>query len=129
MRRTPKLRKMTSQWVTEKVTWIVLSSLAWKMVVIRQMDKLVTLARKRWKRRTLFTSCLLDFDEGCISFSVNGELMIDNQGQELAFSEIGQEGLVPVAYFTEGQKAELNLGVDVASFRIVYISFHEKASC
>ena len=64
MRRTPKLRKMTSQWVTEKVTWIVLSSLAWMMVVIRQMDKLVTLARKRWKRRTLFTSCLLDFDEG-----------------------------------------------------------------
>ena len=33
--------------------------------------------------------CLLDFDEGCISFSVNGELMIDNQGQELAFNEIG----------------------------------------
>ena len=52
MRRTPKLRKMTSQWLTEKVTCIVLSSLAWKMVVIRQMDKLVTLARKRWKRRT-----------------------------------------------------------------------------
>ena len=64
MRRTPKLRKMTSQWLTEKVTCIVLSSLAWKMVVIRQMDKLVTLARKRWKRRALFTSCLLDFGVG-----------------------------------------------------------------
>ena len=64
MRRTPKLRKMTSEWPTEKVTWIVLSSLAWKMVVIRQMDKLVRLARKRWKRRALFTSCLLDFGVG-----------------------------------------------------------------
>ena len=64
MRRTPELRKMTSQWLTEKVTWIVLSSLAWMMVVIRQMDKLVTLARKRWKRRALFTSCLLDFSVG-----------------------------------------------------------------
>ena len=51
--------------------------------------------------------CLLDFDEQCISFSVNGELMIDNQGQELAFSEIGTEGLVPVAYFAEGQRAQL----------------------
>ena len=74
---------------------------------------------KRWKKNDVI-GCLLDFDEGCISFSVNGELMIDNQGQELAFSEIGQEGLVPVAYFTEGQKAELNLGVDVASFRRVH---------
>ena len=55
---------MTSQWLTEKITWIVLSSLAWKMVVIRQMDKLVRLARKRWKRRALFTSCLLDFGVG-----------------------------------------------------------------
>ena len=71
---------------------------------------------KRWKTNDVI-GCLLDFDEQCISFSVNGELMIDNQGQELAFSDIGSQGLVPVAYFAEGQRAELNLGVDPNSFK------------
>ena len=71
---------------------------------------------KRWKTNDVI-GCLLDFDEQCISFSVNGEPMIDNQGQELAFSEIGTEGLVPVAYFAEGQRAQLNLGIDPNSFK------------
>lgn len=60
-------------------------------------------------------SCLLDFDEQTISFTLNGELLIDNLGMEAAFTftmaEV-EEGLVPVVAMYQGQKGRLNLGMD-----------------
>ena len=72
---------------------------------------------KRWRVGDVI-GCLLDFDEGFISFSLNGELMIDNQGAELAFNNIPDDiELVPVAYFDEGQQGILNLGKNPDTFK------------
>jgi len=43
--------------------------------------------------------------------------MIDNQGAELAFNNLKPYGLVPVAFFDEGQLGTLNLGLDINKFK------------
>ena len=43
--------------------------------------------------------------------------MIDNQGAETAFNDLKPFGLVPVAFFDEGQNGTLNLGSDLSKFK------------
>ncbi|XP_078674597.1 ryanodine receptor 2-like isoform X8 [Branchiostoma floridae x Branchiostoma belcheri] len=62
--------------------------------------------------------CLLDLNDKHISFTYNGELMVDKNGQEVAFKdiEIGQ-GYVPACSLAKGEKARLNLGHDASTFK------------
>ncbi|XP_077528941.1 ryanodine receptor isoform X3 [Haemaphysalis longicornis] len=64
--------------------------------------------------------CMLDLHDRTISFSLNGELLLDNLGGEAAFSEIPcGEGAsyVPACTFGIGQKAKLVFGHDVNLLR------------
>lgn len=73
---------------------------------------------RQWKCGDV-VSCLLDFDEQTISFTLNGELLIDNLGMEAAFTfseEEVKDGLVPVVSMSQGQEGRINLGRDVESF-------------
>ena len=75
---------------------------------------------RQWQEGEI-VGCLLDFDEQTISFTLNGELLIDNLGMEAAFTfdseEIdGEKGLVPCVAMYQGTQGSLNLGYDVDSF-------------
>ncbi|PAA86181.1 hypothetical protein BOX15_Mlig033273g1 [Macrostomum lignano] len=64
--------------------------------------------------------CLIDLDDSTIYFSLNGELMMDSVGQEIAFKGIqvnAKTGYVPAFSLGVGQSAKLNLGQDVKSFK------------
>ena len=73
---------------------------------------------RQWQAGDI-VSCLLDFDEQTISFTLNGELLIDNLGMEAAFtfnlSEVQEHGLVPVVAMYQGQEGRLNLGSEVST--------------
>ncbi|XP_055934795.1 ryanodine receptor-like isoform X1 [Argiope bruennichi] len=58
--------------------------------------------------------CLLDLHDRTISYSLNGELLLDAMGGETAFSDIPvDEGFVPAFTFGIGQRAKLVFGQDV----------------
>ena len=73
---------------------------------------------KVWAKNDV-VGCMIDLHDKTISFSLNGELMLDNFGNETAFDglEVDEIGFVPVLTSFSGQKARLNFGQDVNSLR------------
>lgn len=59
----------------------------------------------------------LDLLDHTISFSLNGELLMDTLGGETTFSEVQGEGFVPAFTLGLGQKAKLTFGQDVNSLK------------
>ncbi|XP_066971315.1 ryanodine receptor isoform X17 [Macrobrachium rosenbergii] len=56
---------------------------------------------------------MLDLHDKGISFSLNGELMMDASGSETAFSDVQGEAFVPALTLGVGQKAHLVFGHDI----------------
>jgi len=73
---------------------------------------------KQWTKNDV-VGCMIDLHDRTISFSLNGELMLDNYGSETAFDgfDIDDIGFVPVLTSFSGQKARLNFGQDVNSLK------------
>uniref|UniRef100_A0AA85JZA6 Ryanodine receptor n=1 Tax=Trichobilharzia regenti TaxID=157069 RepID=A0AA85JZA6_TRIRE len=62
--------------------------------------------------------CMLDLIDKTISFSLNGELMMDPLGLEIAFKHIKvDEGYVPAFSLGSGQQVKINYGNDVQSLK------------
>ncbi|KAL4003146.1 RIH domain family protein [Acanthocheilonema viteae] len=60
----------------------------------------------------------LDLSDHTISFSLNGELLLDPSGSEMAFDNVlVTDGFVPAMTFSAGQKAKLNFGQDSNSLK------------
>ncbi|XP_052827801.1 ryanodine receptor isoform X7 [Octopus bimaculoides] len=58
--------------------------------------------------------CMLDLNDKIITFSLNGELMMDALGQEIAFRNIDtNEGYVPAFTFGAHQQARVSFGQDI----------------
>ncbi|CAD6199567.1 unnamed protein product [Caenorhabditis auriculariae] len=65
---------------------------------------------KEWKIGDV-VGCFLDLNDRTISFSLNGELLLDPSGSEMAFDNVmNGEGLVPAMTLGSGQKGRLNFG-------------------
>lgn len=61
---------------------------------------------------------MIDLHDRTISFSLNGEFLLDPLGSESAFDNIGpSEGFVPTFTLFQGQRIRLNFGQDVNSLR------------
>ncbi|CAF4698394.1 unnamed protein product, partial [Rotaria socialis] len=73
---------------------------------------------KQWSKNDV-VGCMIDLHDKTVSFSLNGELMLDNIGNETAFEglEVDDIGFVPVLTSFSGQKARLNFGQDVNSLK------------
>jgi ryanodine receptor 2 len=50
-------------------------------------------------------------------FSMNGELLMDSMGGEVAFTDVTGEGFVPACTLGVGQKAKLVFGQDVNALK------------
>ncbi len=63
--------------------------------------------------------CMIDLHDKIISFSLNGELMLDNFGSETAFDGFDMDdiGFVPILTSFSGQKARLNFERDVNTLK------------
>lgn len=61
--------------------------------------------------------CMLDLNNRTITFSMNGELMMDLIGQEIAFKDIAEGAYVPVFMLGSDQKAKVNFGQDATSLK------------
>ncbi|TNN17701.1 Ryanodine receptor isoform 2 [Schistosoma japonicum] len=62
--------------------------------------------------------CMMDLIDKTISFSLNGELMMDPLGLEIAFKHIKvDEGYVPAFSLGSGQHVKINFGNDVQSLK------------
>ncbi|KAI1309032.1 Ryanodine receptor [Halotydeus destructor] len=57
--------------------------------------------------------CMLDLHDKTISYSLNGELLLDTSGNEMAFSDIVDGTYVPAMTLSNGQKCRLIFGQDV----------------
>ncbi|UJR36545.1 hypothetical protein I4U23_029265 [Adineta vaga] len=73
---------------------------------------------KQWSKNDV-VGCMIDLHDKTISFSLNGELMLDNFGNETAFDGLEVDGLgyVPALTSFSGQKARLNFGQDVNTLK------------
>ncbi|XP_050406916.2 ryanodine receptor [Patella vulgata] len=72
---------------------------------------------KRWQTGDVI-GCLLDLHDKTISFSLNGELMMDSLGQEIAFRDIEpSEGYVPAMTMGAHQQGKFNFGQDVNTLK------------
>ncbi|CAF4506903.1 unnamed protein product, partial [Rotaria sp. Silwood2] len=73
---------------------------------------------KQWTKNDV-VGCMIDLHDKTISFSLNGELMLDNYGNETAFDglDIDEIGFVPAITSFSGQKARFNFGQDVHSLK------------
>jgi ryanodine receptor 2 len=72
---------------------------------------------KVWQKGDVI-GCMLDITDKTISFSLNGELMMDRMGQEIAFKGIDLgEPYVPAFSLSAGQHARVNFGQDVHQFK------------
>lgn len=68
---------------------------------------------KRWQAGDVI-GCMLDMSDNIITFSLNGELMMDALGQEIAFRDIKTgEGYVPAFTLGAHQQARINFGQDI----------------
>ncbi|XP_069170443.1 ryanodine receptor [Procambarus clarkii] len=56
---------------------------------------------------------MMDLHDKTISFSLNGELMMDASGSETAFSDVQGDAFVPACTLGVGQKAHLVFGQDI----------------
>jgi len=61
--------------------------------------------------------CMLDLSNHTITFSMNGELMMDMTGQEIAFKEISADRYVPIVMLGPDQRARINYGQDPHSLK------------
>ena len=61
--------------------------------------------------------CLLDLHDKTVSFSLNGELLLDASGNEMAFSDIIESSYVPALTLGSGQKVRLIFGQDINSLK------------
>ncbi|XP_043197981.1 ryanodine receptor-like isoform X5 [Amphibalanus amphitrite] len=61
--------------------------------------------------------CMLDLHDRTISFSLNGELMMDAMGGETAFSEVAGEAFVPACTLGLSQRTRLAFGHDVNALK------------
>ncbi|VDM52160.1 unnamed protein product [Angiostrongylus costaricensis] len=65
---------------------------------------------REWKIGDV-VGCFLDLNDRTISFSLNGELLLDPSGSEMAFDNVScGDGLVPAMSLGSGQKGRLNFG-------------------
>jgi len=72
---------------------------------------------KVWQKGDVI-GCMLDITDKTISFSLNGELMMDRMGQEIAFKGIDVDcQYVPALCLGAGQRAKINFGQDVNSLK------------
>jgi ryanodine receptor 2 len=73
---------------------------------------------KQWSKNDV-VGCMIDLHDKTISFSLNGELMLDNIGNETAFDglDVDDIGFVPALTSFSGQKARLNFGQDVNTLK------------
>ncbi|CAH1792824.1 unnamed protein product, partial [Owenia fusiformis] len=72
---------------------------------------------KQWQEGDVI-GCLLDITDKTITFSLNGELMMDSMGQEIAFKDISiTEGYVPAFTLGAKQLGKLNFGQDVNTLK------------
>ncbi len=60
---------------------------------------------------------MIDLQDKTISFSLNGELLIDSVGSETAFENINVDQYVPAFTLYSGQKLRVNFGQDVNSLK------------
>uniref|UniRef100_A0A0N5AR96 Ryanodine receptor n=1 Tax=Syphacia muris TaxID=451379 RepID=A0A0N5AR96_9BILA len=67
---------------------------------------------REWKVGDIIGS-FLDLNDRTISFSLNGELLLDPSGSEMAFDNVlAGDGFVPAMTLSQGQRAKLNFGQD-----------------
>ncbi|CAJ0581879.1 unnamed protein product, partial [Mesorhabditis spiculigera] len=72
---------------------------------------------REWKVKDV-VGCFLDLNDRTISFSLNGELLLDPSGSEMAFDNVMcGEGLVPAMTLGSGQLGRLNFGQDSNSLK------------
>ncbi|OQV16827.1 Ryanodine receptor [Hypsibius exemplaris] len=73
---------------------------------------------KMWQAGDV-VGCLLDLNDGTISFTINGELLLDPSGHEAAFEGVTAEkgGFVPACTLGGGEKARFNFGQDIHSLK------------
>ena len=61
---------------------------------------------------------MIDMQDKTVGFSLNGELLMDSTGSEVAFESIGAEAeFVPSFALAAGQRVRLNFGQDVESLK------------
>lgn len=60
---------------------------------------------------------MIDLQDRTISFSLNGELLMDSVGSESAFENITNDGFVPAFTLGCGQRIKVNFGQDVNSLK------------
>ena len=74
---------------------------------------------KKWQKGDVL-GCMLNFEDRTIIFTLNGELMMDARGQEIAFQEIDNtSGYVPAFTLGAEQRIRLNFGHDVNTLRYI----------
>ncbi|XP_047465590.1 ryanodine receptor 2 isoform X3 [Mugil cephalus] len=62
--------------------------------------------------------CMVDLKEHTMMFTLNGEVMLDDSGSELAFKDFDPgEGFIPVCSLGVSQVGRMNFGRDVSSLR------------
>ncbi|KAK6101668.1 RIH domain family protein [Brugia pahangi] len=72
---------------------------------------------REWKIGDI-VGAFLDLSDHTISFSLNGELLLDPSGSEMAFDNVlVTDGFVPAMTFSAGQRAKLNFGQDSNSLK------------
>ncbi|BFZ07812.1 hypothetical protein BsWGS_10847 [Bradybaena similaris] len=74
---------------------------------------------KNWSAGDVI-GCMLDLHDFTISFSLNGELLMDSMGQEIAFRNVKcgpEEGYIPGITMGTHQQAKLNFGQDISALK------------
>ncbi|KAI6237110.1 hypothetical protein M3Y95_00230500 [Aphelenchoides besseyi] len=72
---------------------------------------------REWKIGDI-VGCFLDLNDRTVSFSLNGELLLDPSGSEMAFDNVVPiDGFVPAMTLGQGQRARLNFGQDSNSLK------------
>lgn len=72
---------------------------------------------KKWNAGDI-VGVMIDLQDRTISYSLNGELLLDSIGSETAFNDIDiNQSYVPAFTLGIGQKLKLNFGQDVNSLR------------
>ncbi|XP_075469375.1 ryanodine receptor 3 isoform X3 [Ascaphus truei] len=62
--------------------------------------------------------CMINLDDKSMIFTLNGEMLITNEGSELAFADFEIEyGFVPVCSLGLSQTGRMNLGKDASTFK------------
>jgi len=91
-----------------------------KLIIILKEEKIYMGTAESFGRQWQvgdIVGVFLDLMDHTISFSLNGELLMDTLGGETTFSEVQGEGFVPAFTLGLGQKAKLTFGQDVNSLK------------